>query len=111
AVNVHKGHGKKLSDKERKHLQSIGACFKCKQPGHTAKFCPNKGNSQNPAQLMQVIQNLQRQVAQLQQTYPAMPLMPSHKVSRSPINLHNVETMTGEGTTSYSVAPGNGMRQ
>src|SRR5271163_3891532 len=30
----------RLSIEERTHLQKIGACFKCRQPGHMARECP-----------------------------------------------------------------------
>ena len=30
----------KLSIEERTHLRKLGACFKCRQPGHMAKECP-----------------------------------------------------------------------
>jgi Ty3 transposon capsid-like protein/Zinc knuckle len=33
----------KLSIEERTHLQKIGACFKCRQPGHMARQCPATG--------------------------------------------------------------------
>jgi hypothetical protein len=33
----------KLSIEERSHLQSIGACFRCRQPGHMARQCPATG--------------------------------------------------------------------
>lgn len=39
----------KLTDEERQHLRSIGACFKCRKTGHMARECPvktsNLGNS------------------------------------------------------------------
>ena len=34
--------GQKLSDKQKEHLKSIGACFNCFQKGHLTKECPNK---------------------------------------------------------------------
>ena len=39
----------KLSDKERIHLRTIGACFKCRKQGHMACECPSKtyNNSKN----------------------------------------------------------------
>jgi hypothetical protein len=36
---------KKLSNEERKRLQSEGRCFLCKKQGHMARNCPNKGKS------------------------------------------------------------------
>jgi hypothetical protein len=30
----------RLTDAERARLQAIGACFRCRQPGHTAMNCP-----------------------------------------------------------------------
>jgi predicted AAA+ superfamily ATPase len=33
----------KLSIEERVHLQKLGACFKCRQPGHMARQCPANG--------------------------------------------------------------------
>src|SRR5208283_1819444 len=44
-VNIGKGKGKKLSQGERQKLMASGACFHCKRPGHTAKFCPSKGQT------------------------------------------------------------------
>ena len=40
----------KLTDEERIHLRSIGACFRCRQQGHMAWECPVKfdDNSGNP---------------------------------------------------------------
>ena len=35
----------KLTDEERTHLQSLGACFKCRKQGHIARECPSKGNN------------------------------------------------------------------
>ena len=39
----------KLTDEERQHLRSLGACFKCRKTGHMARECPvktsNLGNS------------------------------------------------------------------
>jgi hypothetical protein len=37
---------KKLSDKERSHLISIGGCFACRKPGHHARNCPSFNKSQ-----------------------------------------------------------------
>ena len=34
--------GQKLSDKQKEHLKSIGACFNCFNKGHLTKECPNK---------------------------------------------------------------------
>jgi len=36
---------KKLSDAERVHLRSIGACFKCRKQGHMARECPSKAKN------------------------------------------------------------------
>ena len=36
---------KKLTDEERIHLRSIGACFKCRKQGHMARECPAKVNN------------------------------------------------------------------
>ena len=38
----------KLSDRERERLRSIGACFRCRQPGHMSSQCPLRaqGNGQ-----------------------------------------------------------------
>lgn len=36
----------KLSDAERARLRSIGACFRCRQPGHTALQCPLRAKQQ-----------------------------------------------------------------
>ncbi|KAJ1876352.1 hypothetical protein LPJ66_012338 [Kickxella alabastrina] len=30
----------RLSDGERDRLRQVGACFKCRQPGHISRFCP-----------------------------------------------------------------------
>ena len=35
----------KLTDEERTHLQRLGACFKCRKPGHMARECPSKVTS------------------------------------------------------------------
>jgi len=35
----------KLTDKERTHLRSLGACFRCRKQGHMARECPSKINS------------------------------------------------------------------
>ena len=35
----------KLTDEERTHLRSLGACFKCRRPGHMARECPSKVNN------------------------------------------------------------------
>src|SRR5271167_3519442 len=74
--------GKKLSKKQIAHLPKIGACFKCKQVGHTMKQCLMTSNpgKQNPQALYQA--------------YPAMSNMANmnHKASRkSGINNINVE--------------------
>jgi len=39
----------KLTEKDRNHLRSIGACFRCRQKGHMAHECPSKtdNNSKN----------------------------------------------------------------
>jgi hypothetical protein len=34
----------KLSVDERAHLRKLGACFKCRQPGHLARNCPTTQN-------------------------------------------------------------------
>ena len=49
--NTHKSL-QPLSAQERTRLQSIGACFKCRRPGHMARECPNpsgqtKSSSEN----------------------------------------------------------------
>lgn len=36
-----------LSTEERTRLQSIGACFKCRRPGHMARECPNTSRQVN----------------------------------------------------------------
>src|SRR6266702_887779 len=33
---------KKLTDEERKKLSAEGRCFRCRQQGHMAKFCPTR---------------------------------------------------------------------
>ncbi len=33
---------KKLTDEERKKLSAEGQCFRCRQQGHMAKFCPTR---------------------------------------------------------------------
>jgi hypothetical protein len=35
----------KLTDEERTHLRRLGACFKCRKPGHMARECPSKATS------------------------------------------------------------------
>lgn len=35
----------KLTDEERTHLRSIGACFRCRKTGHMARECPSKTNN------------------------------------------------------------------
>jgi hypothetical protein len=37
------GTFKRLSNKERKHLQAEGRCFRCKKQGHMSQDCPLKG--------------------------------------------------------------------
>lgn len=39
-----KGKLQKLSPEDRTHLRKMGACFKCRQPGHMAKECPTNAN-------------------------------------------------------------------
>lgn len=34
----------RLTDAERAHLRSLGACFKCRRQGHMARECPSKPN-------------------------------------------------------------------
>ncbi len=36
---------KKLSEEERTHLRSIGACFKCRKTGHMARECADKNST------------------------------------------------------------------
>ncbi len=38
---------KKLTDKERKKLLAKGRCFRCRQQGHMAKFCPTRDTQGN----------------------------------------------------------------
>jgi hypothetical protein len=33
---------KKLTPEERAHLRSIGACFRCRKPGHLSRECPSQ---------------------------------------------------------------------
>jgi len=40
------GTFKKLSNEERKRLQSEGRCFRCKKQGHMSRDCPLKGRQQ-----------------------------------------------------------------
>jgi hypothetical protein len=35
----------KLTNEERTHLRSIGACFRCRKQGHMARECPAKANN------------------------------------------------------------------
>jgi Ty3 transposon capsid-like protein/Zinc knuckle len=93
----------KLTPKERKHLQSLGACFICKQVGHTAKQC--KKNPSNPAG------GPSQPHAPMYAAYPALPQY-NHKVSRQALGLHNVETETDPTIGSGSgIIQGNAPRQ
>ena len=38
----------RLSTEERTRLQSMGACFKCRRPGHMARECPNTSKQLKP---------------------------------------------------------------
>ncbi len=38
---------KKLTDEERKKLSTKGRCFRCRQQGHMAKFCPTRDTQGN----------------------------------------------------------------
>jgi Ty3 transposon capsid-like protein/Zinc knuckle len=39
----------KLSLEERSHLRKLGACFKCRQPGHMARECPTNLQQLSPS--------------------------------------------------------------
>jgi hypothetical protein len=87
------GFQKKLSQQQLQQHIKAGACFKCHQPGHTARFCTAQ---QGPSG--------GQQMNQMYQAYPAMPAMPnlSHKASRQRLQLSNInaETMTDQGNSS-----------
>src|SRR5262249_50623953 len=101
-VNVGNGKGKsqgkgqqKLTPAQRKQLISEGRCFKCYQPGHTAKFC-GKQVQGFPGQAVGV--NPMANQAWAQQygmMYPTMPMMPhfSHKVSQAGMGLNAAEVV------------------
>src|SRR5262249_11681669 len=86
-VNVNLQQDKKVKNKQNCSDQiAKELCFKCNQKGHIARFCPLKGQGQQPSYPMALMMPM----------YPAYPVMPqyNHKVSRSNLNLNNVETMT-----------------
>lgn len=44
----------KLTAEDRQHLRKLGACFKCRQPGHMARECPtNTSNASSKNQIRQ----------------------------------------------------------
>src|SRR5262249_27492030 len=57
----------KLNPQQVQYLKQIGACFKCYQPGHTAKYCPL--NRTIPV----AATTLAMPINPLYQAYPAMP--------------------------------------
>ena len=69
--------GNRLPPQEIKALRTLGLCFKCKQPGHTAKQCMFNA-----------------------MPYPAQPVNPfgqpqyGHKVNRNMLGINNMSTMT-----------------
>ncbi|KAF9915311.1 hypothetical protein FBU30_002071 [Linnemannia zychae] len=43
--NGYPQHPPRLTDNEREHLDQIGGCYRCRQPGHMGPNCPIYGNS------------------------------------------------------------------
>src|SRR5262249_53513104 len=95
-VNKNKNNGKpkfkKLTPAERKQLQAVGACFRCRVVGHTAKDCKQG----QPTPVAPVTTAASTSTAALYKAYPALLNMPTHTVSRKAIGFHNIETNTDE---------------
>jgi Ty3 transposon capsid-like protein len=113
-VRKGKGNGKEKGQpmsEEKKKLKAQGLCFKCHQPGHTAKYCLGK-RQQVGGNPMAAYAAWAQQYGQAYPTMPNMPNMPymqnfNHKVNPRAVGIHNTDvvdenTQTTQGCCSHS---------